>query len=319
MALSKDVYPEEWQEESLVLIGSTNYDYAESLRAFLEHNEFVWTAWSFRIREEWRNTILHRLKIKGEFPIFFYLSKRRGGSGKLEYIGIFNEILISDTPVKTPDPNLTNEWEIEYPSEDFKSYTWFKFSKIEFLDELDLGIFRDIDSEDPVIPSQLRASFAYSYLPGDIEQILEERELGVTTSISVEKDLRKYLVANLNELENGLKLYQEEGKSGEEYSIESGRMRLDILALDKNDNFVVIEIKAGIADIDTFGQISSYMGWIKQNLAKKDNVRGIIVANNFDDRIKYAISLVPEISLKQYELKFEFKDVELQKVFARSS
>ena len=296
------------QEEALVLIGSTQYPYIESLIDFIRNKKFVWTAWSFRIREKWRNTILNRLKAQGKFPIFFYLSKSMGGSGKVEFVGSISDILISDTPVETPDPNLTPEDEKTYPTEDFKSYTWFKFYEVFPLSSMDLTIFRDIDTEDPIVPSQLRASFAYAYLPEDFEKMMKEKPATVT-SISVEKDLRKYLVANLDSLEQGLKLYQHGEKYGEEYPIEAGKMRIDILAVDKANNFVVIELKAGIADLSTFGQISAYMGWVKQNLANNLDVRGIIVANDFDEKIKYAISLVPNIKLKQYELKFKFKDI----------
>jgi len=177
------------------------------------------------------------------------------------------------------------------------------------LDQINLSIFRDIDAEDPMVPSQLRSAFGYAYLPDNVDEIISEKKPVAVTSISVEKDLRKYLVANLNSLEEGLMLYEEEGKSGEEYPIEAGKMRIDILALDKEKNHVVIELKAGTADIDTFGQISAYMGWINQSFANKDKVRGIIVANNFDEKIKYAVTLIPDMALKQYELKFYFRDV----------
>jgi len=300
---------EKWQEDSLVLIGSTNYEYVTSLESFIQNRDFVWSAWSFRIREEWRNTILNRLKTDGKFPIFFYLAKGRGGSGTVENVAIVSDILISDTPVKTPDPDNTNIGEEEYPTDWFKSYTWLKFSEIEPLDLIDLGIFRDIDAEDPMVPSQLRSAFGYAYLPDNFEEIIAEKKPVAATSISVEKDLRKYIVANLDSIEEGLMLYEKEGKSGEEYPIETGKMRIDILALDKEKKHVVIELKAGTANIDTFGQISAYMGWINQSFTKKEKVRGIIVANNFDEKIKYAVSLIPDIALKQYELKFNFRDV----------
>ncbi|MEM1564170.1 MAG: endonuclease NucS, partial [Candidatus Bathyarchaeia archaeon] len=120
--------------------------------------------------------------------------------------------------------------------------------------------------------------------------------------------LRKYLVNNLTLLEHGLKLYQDQERTGEEYPVEGGRMRIDILAMDSKDNFVVVELKAGVADVSTFGQISAYIGWVKENLAKNSYVRGIIVANDFDDKIKYAVKLTPHIKLKRYKLMFEFED-----------
>lgn len=296
--------------ENLVLIGSTNYDYVESLRAFIQNKQFVWSSWNFRIREEWREIILERIKTHGKFPILFYLSKRMGGSGLVEYVGVVSDIRMSDMPTKTPDPEFTNPGEEDLPTEDFKSYTWFKFSAVNPFGPLDLRTFRDIDTEEPIAPSQLISSFAYAFLPENFEETMPPEQV-VTTSITVERDLRKYLVGNLNSLERGLKLYQDQERTGEEYPIEGGRMRIDILAKDSVDNFVVIELKAGVADLSTFGQISAYLGWVKENLAKNGNVRGIIVANDFDERIKYAIKAVPNIKLKQYKLEFQFEDARL--------
>jgi hypothetical protein len=50
------------------------------------------------------------------------------------------------------------------------------------------------------------------------------------------------------------------------------------------------------------------VGWVKENLAKDGNVRGIIVANDFEEKIRYAIKSVPHIKLKQYKLEFQFGD-----------
>jgi hypothetical protein len=299
---------QEQLKENLVLVGSTNYDYVESLRAFIKNKQFVWSSWDFRIREEWRETIRDRVKNHGKFPIFFYLSKKKGGSGTVEFVGVISDIRIGDASAKSPDPNFTNTGEEDYPTEDFKSYTWFKFTVVDPISPLDLHVFRDIDTEDPVVPSQLISSFAYAFLPADFEESKMQEQAVATTSISVERDLRKYLVMNLNSLEPGLRLYQDQERTGEEYPIESGRMRIDILAKDVASNFVVIELKAGVADLSTFGQISAYVGWVKQNLAKEEDVRGIIVANDFDEKIKFAIKSVSHIKLKRYMLEFQFED-----------
>lgn len=295
--------------DNLILVGSTHYDYIESLRTFIQNKGFVWSSWNFRIREQWRETILKRIKTQGKFPIYFYMSKKKGGSGLVEYVGYVSEIRMGDTPTKTPSPSFTNPGEEDFPTDDFKSYTWFKFSAVDPVGPFELQIFRDIETEDPVIPSKLKSSFAYAFIAEGYEKpTLEEEQSIIPTFISVEKDLRKYLVNNLTLLEHGLKLYQDQERTGEEYPVEGGRMRIDILAMDSKDNFVVVELKAGVADVSTFGQISAYIGWVKENLAKNSYVRGIIVANDFDDKIKYAVKLTPHIKLKRYKLMFEFED-----------
>lgn len=300
-------------KENLVLIGSTNYDYVESLRAFIKNKGPVWSSWDFRIRNEWRGAISDRIKADGKFPLLFYLSKKLGGSGTIEDVALVCDIRMGDTPISTPDKDSTNIGEEDYPTDDFKSYTWFKFSSVDPIGPLDIHSFRDIDTEDPVNPSQLIASFAYAFVAEESELTAPAEEVTVTpTSISVERDLRKYLVPNLNSLEPGLKLYEDQERNGEEYQIEGGRMRIDILAKDPIDNYVVIELKAGVADQSTFGQLSAYMGWIKKNLAKNENVRGIIVANDFDGRIRYAAQSVLNIKLKRYRLEFRFDDEGLE-------
>jgi|GEM_PF-165156 len=128
------------------------------------------------------------------------------------------------------------------------------------------------------------------------EKVTEERSFALT----IERDIKKYLTNNLESLESGLTLYQEE------YSTKVGR--IDILATDKKSNFVVIEIKAGTADLLTFAQISSYMGSIQEELAKNKKVRGIIVASDFDEKLKAAVLTNPSISLKKYKVYFEFED-----------
>lgn len=66
------------------------------------------------------------------------------------------------------------------------------------------------------MPSYARAT--------DLEEIEKPEQAVTAASISVERDLRKYLVMNLSSLEPSLKLYQDQERTGEEYSIEGGRI-----------------------------------------------------------------------------------------------
>ena len=84
--------------------------------------------------------------------------------------------------------------------------------------------------------------------------------------------------------------------------------RIDLLAVDSQQNLVVVEIKAGDADRQVCGQIQAYMGWVKANLAGQRGVRGIIVAHEFTERAKLAAMVVPDLSLKKYRVNFVFAD-----------
>lgn len=137
---------------------------------------------------------------------------------------------------------------------------------------------------------------------------IESEEISTEAVISLEKDLEEYIIRNLNQIESGLKLYSKGGVTGRQFNTEVGR--IDILAIDKNSNFVVIELKAGIGNYSVIGQILGYMSWVRQNIANGKEVRGIIIADDFDKKLKYASSETANISLKRYEVNFTFKDVQ---------
>ena len=81
-------------------------------------------------------------------------------------------------------------------------------------------------------------------------------------------------------------IYEEGVLKSQQYPTSIGR--IDILATDKKTkNYVVIELKKNQTSDDTIGQLSRYMGWIKEH-KKDDGVKGIIVAGKFDEKLKYA-------------------------------
>ena len=136
----------------------------------------------------------------------------------------------------------------------------------------------------------------------DETETFEER---YQASISLERDLHEYIFQNLDSLEEGLRPY--EGIRGNEYSIDVGR--IDILAVDKNNDLVVIEIKTGIAKDKVIGQVMRYIGFIKENVAEKtQKVRGIIIADDFDENLKYVKSVFPDLELKCYKVSFRFEE-----------
>ena len=132
-------------------------------------------------------------------------------------------------------------------------------------------------------------------------------EDAIETALSLEYDLENSLVANLGQLESGLSLYRENGHVGQQLNAGAAG-RIDILAIDSSGTLVVIELKAGEADRQVCGQIQAYMGWVKETLAKNRKVRGIIVADEFTERLKYAVNVVPDLVLRRYQIVFKFSD-----------
>jgi len=136
------------------------------------------------------------------------------------------------------------------------------------------------------------------------EEISKEISSAQETTLSIEKDLQGFISANLDQVERGLSLYEK----GTEYVTNVGR--IDILAIDNEKNFVVIELKAGKASDSALGQVLGYMGYVSDQIAKEKSVRGVIIASDFEDRLKYAARQVPNISLKSYKVNFSFQNVE---------
>ena len=127
----------------------------------------------------------------------------------------------------------------------------------------------------------------------------------------MEQQLEDFIIQNWSETELGQKydLIEEEVElKSQQYRTSIGI--IDILAKDKeNGNYVVIELKRNQTSDDTIGQVTRYMGWVKENL-NDDNVKGIIVAGSYDERLNYAQSMLPNIEVFLYEVNFNLKSYE---------
>jgi len=126
-------------------------------------------------------------------------------------------------------------------------------------------------------------------------------EVAPPPTISLERDLVNFLAADPSIIEEGLTL------KGKEYL--AGGNRIDLLCIDKNGNFVVVETKKGRASDSVMGQVLRYMGWVKENLATKgESVRGIIILRESDRDLEYALATIPNVQVKYYKAKFELHD-----------
>ena len=140
----------------------------------------------------------------------------------------------------------------------------------------------------------------------DIES--EEDEEPVQNEFAYEKDLQNFLAKNLDAIEPGLSLFEDEGIKGIEFPV-GGRF-IDILAIDKNNNWVVIELKVSRGYDRVIGQLLRYMAWIRKNQAENDQkVRGIIVARGISDDLTLACSELPNIQLFEYQLSVKLNEI----------
>ena len=125
----------------------------------------------------------------------------------------------------------------------------------------------------------------------------------------MEKQLEDFIIENWETTEFGKKyeLLIEDGEViSQQYQTDIGK--IDILAKDKiTKNYVVIELKKNQTSDDTVGQLTRYMGWIRKN-KKDENVKGIIVAGQFDNKLEYARTMVPNTEVFLYEVDFKLKE-----------
>jgi hypothetical protein len=119
--------------------------------------------------------------------------------------------------------------------------------------------------------------------------------------LSLERDLNAALRQNIAQLEAGLRVVDH----GKERAVASGR--IDILAEDANEQFVVIELKAVRAPRDAVAQVLAYMGDIQSEQGDKP-VRGMLIAPDFDPRALAAASMVPSLELKRFSFQFTFEN-----------
>lgn len=133
---------------------------------------------------------------------------------------------------------------------------------------------------------------------GELEQGSEQRvEELIEASIHFERDVEDHLIRNLAGIEPGLTFVSRQEV------IDVGRV--DILAKDATGRRVVIELKAGEAKDSSIGQIARYLGWYR----KADGVspRGMLIAAEFGEAIRYAASAIPDLQLVSFKVQFAFK------------
>jgi len=150
----------------------------------------------------------------------------------------------------------------------------------------------------------------FDYAVNFVEEIIEEEEEtdlenteeAIEITFSLERDLQVALRRNIESLEKGLRIID----NGKERNTVAGR--IDITAQDISDKIVVIELKAVEGKSDVITQILAYMEAVQEE--DKKEVRGIIVASGFTDRVKLAARQIKHIKLVEYSFQFNFNVVE---------
>jgi len=101
----------------------------------------------------------------------------------------------------------------------------------------------------------------------------------------LENGLEEAVKKNLSQLN----LTLADDSINQQCTLEVGIGRTDLICLDEDGNYVVIELKLHASD-EVIGQIMRYMGYIREKWADREekDVKGIIIAQTFDDQLRYA-------------------------------
>ncbi len=127
---------------------------------------------------------------------------------------------------------------------------------------------------------------------------------------ALEKHLEDFLIQNWKSTDIGKNydIYEEEGEMvGQQYPTDTGP--IDILAVSKdNKTLLVVELKKGRVSDVVVGQCQRYMGYVKEELAEKNQeVRGIIIGFEDDIKIQRALSVTQNIELYTYKVNFQLE------------
>jgi hypothetical protein len=133
----------------------------------------------------------------------------------------------------------------------------------------------------------------------------DEQTNPAEASFQLEYQLRDFIAQNLHVVsvnKQRLSLYVDPtGRDGIEFRTPVGL--IDILAVNELGEFFVFELKRASSPDHAIGQVARYMGWVKQTIGKGRDVHGVIVARSINNRLRYAVSVVPNVSLFEYQVK----------------
>lgn len=130
----------------------------------------------------------------------------------------------------------------------------------------------------------------------------------------IEAKLEDYIVQNWDRIDFGanLRIYRENGEDvGQQYDTKEIGI-IDLLCEDEDSgDLVIIELKKGRPADEVAGQLARYMGWAREKIAQGRKIKGIILAPDFDARLRYAAKAIPGVALLKYEIKFEIRPEQL--------
>jgi restriction system protein len=186
------------------------------------------------------------------------------------------------------------------------------FSKLISKNEMNEAFRHSVGSIGTVINITKHAQEIESLIAGSKPQIIvsTDKDVEEPSLFALEEHLEDFLVKNWKNTQLGknFDIFEEDGELvGQQYPTDTGP--IDILAISKDKKtLLVVELKKGRASDVVVGQCQRYMGYVKEELAEKNQqVKGVIIAFEDDVKIRRALSVVPNISFYTYKVFFKLE------------
>lgn len=243
------------------------------------------------------------------------------------YVGLPRKVFAASAVLSSDSFELTNEQREKFGHRK-------KFYRSDYgVQLMDIQLWKTPRLVEDLVPSlkfiENKESW-FAYFQGGVRQVSEEdfrtitegRELSLTEKLTTTKDvinesqfaleahLEEFIDKNWKHIHFSSELvrYEVEDQNGRQFP--AGLWSIDFLCIDKaTGNLVVIELKRGKSSDSTVGQVLRYIGWVEENLAKPgQKVRGIIIAREVDDALRYAVKGLPGVTVLPYQVDFKLSE-----------
>ena len=132
-----------------------------------------------------------------------------------------------------------------------------------------------------------------------------------------ERELERYIVQNFSSIFPDLSIYNGDSETDSLTGIQLNTKKagiIDILALDSENNFVILELKKAKAPDRVVAQVDRYIEWVERHLAQPaQDIRAIVIAQTFDSRLLYTLARRERISAVSFawEIDLSLKEKSL--------
>lgn len=235
-------------------------------------------------------------------PVKGFAGSARLGSGSVQLTPSEQEALAHGTNFYRPSYGTwleaTSHWSEVRPVDEILARLGFIENKKFWMTYFQGGI-RQIGEEDF---RTIRSGLPTGVHPPNIPAQNVESE----SEFALETHLEEFLDRNWDRVNFGsnLERYTVDEQDGRQFP--AGPWSIDFLCLDKdNGDFVVVELKRGKTSDSTVGQILRYLSYVKKHLAKPgQQVRGIIIAREADEALRYAVEPLTNVAVLTYRVDF---------------